>query len=101
MFCDNEGYDSWRKFFRFVKKIYPEIDREDCTFISDQDKGLLKAYLESLLLPFPFKCKHHRLANIVRQVRGGDIELAKSLYQALMNAKTAAQFEAAKNAVKN
>lgn len=40
---ESENRNSWEWFFRHLRRAIPEISSEECTLISDRDKGLIEA----------------------------------------------------------
>ena len=97
-FADNECLKSWEEFFEFVLEVYPGLDQNqtETSFINDQDKGLQTLFLNTFSFAMPFRCAHHRMANVQKTCRSNP-ELAASLYMSLVKAPTMEKFNAVKH----
>ena len=64
---ESENRDSWEWFFRHLRRAIPTISVEECTLVSDRDKGLLAA--EAALGPtvVAAHCCHHLKENFVEK----------------------------------
>ena len=95
-FADSECLRSWQEFFELVLDVYPGLDKTETSFISDQDKGLQSSFLNNFSYAVPFRCAHHRMANVQKTCRSNR-KLAASLYMSLVKATTMEKFNALKH----
>lgn len=56
---DNEDKESWTAFFQFVVRVYPSLDDQANTIVSDRDKGLLRAFTDTFSDAGGFQCSRH------------------------------------------
>ena len=67
----NEDTKNWSKFWDFVKRIHPSVDRPQMTILTDQDKGSIAAVAEEIPSAVQFHCSFHRRQNILKTFGGG------------------------------
>ena len=88
----NEDKEGWVQFWNFALSIHPSLDQEDTTIITDQAKGLKEALAEVLPGAGHFLCSFHRLQNIAKIVKGGNVEYSCSwMFKKLLHAKNRAE----------
>jgi hypothetical protein len=67
----NEDKDNWSIFWNFVKELHPCLDDMCKTFLTDQDKGCIRALESTFQLAGQFMCSFHRRQNILKNCGGG------------------------------
>ena len=93
----NENEECWGKIINFLVKHYPNINNSKFTFITDRDKGLVKATAQENFLMTPFFCARHRTENIKKKY-GAKIS---GHFFRLVDAKSLKQFKARKTELEN
>lgn len=88
---ESESRSSWEYFLINLKRAIPEISSEECTLISDRDKGLMEA--ETVLGTRVVRafCCHHLKENFTAKFGRG----LANLFWAAARARTPAAFEGA------
>eukprot|EP00978_Attheya_sp_CCMP212_P047762 scaffold426750_cov71-Attheya_sp.AAC.1 len=78
LYYDNEGEDTWNRFLRFVKNVYPQFDNSEATIIADGEKGFAKMLLEVFPNVNKFLCCQHEKAHLSKDDRKVYMEAVKT-----------------------
>jgi hypothetical protein len=87
----NENGESWRAFWKFIRSLHPEMNADDVTLITDQDKGQMGALAQEMPNVVQFHCSWHRRQNIMKRCRGGGGKMPYSamwMYNKLVGARS-------------
>ena len=92
----NENGECWRAFWKFIRSLHPEMNADDVTIITDQDKGQMAALAQEMPNVGQFHCSWHRRQNIMKRCGGGGGKmpyLAMWMYDKLVGARSVALLE--------
>ena len=94
--CESESIETWTWFYKHLLEAYPTLNRQDCTLISDRDKGI--AYASETVLPLVHHahCTQHIKSNV--KTRYGKV-VAK-MFPSLIYATSKARFDSQLEAIK-
>jgi hypothetical protein len=87
----NENGESWRAFWKFIRSLHPEMNADDVTLITDQDKGQMGALAQEMPNVVQFHCSWHRRQNIMKRCGGGGGKMPYSamwMYNKLVGARS-------------
>ena len=92
----NENGECWRQFWKFIRSLHPQMNADDVTVITDQDKGQAGALAEEMPNVGQFHCSWHRRQNIMKRCKGGGGKIPYSamwMYNKLVGARSVTLLE--------
>jgi hypothetical protein len=71
LFFGNEDKKNWATFWEFVHTVHPSLDDPRKTIVTDQDKGCMSSFDDTLEHSAQFMCSFHCRQNIIKNCGGG------------------------------